>query len=92
MTEGKRECSKLSSGVPAHIEIVLWRKVLQRMSQFLRLVDFLILDMLRRLATTAVKQMLELFRTSFQAKPDEVRMVLCLEGTTRSQILHKMVT
>ena len=59
---------------PTYAQIAEWRKILHRLSYFLRSVDFLLLEMLRRLVTTAAKQLLKFVETSFHAGYEEVNI------------------
>ncbi len=56
---------------PGYAEIVEWRKVLRRLTDFLRLIDCLLLDMLRRLVMSAVEE-LHAFLESSQNSDYEV--------------------
>ena len=57
---------------PTYAQIAEWRKILHRLSYFLKSVDYLLLEMLRRLVTTAAKQLLKFVETSFHAGYEEV--------------------
>ncbi len=56
---------------PSYAQIAEWRKILHRLSFFLRSVDYLILEMLRRLVITATKHLLKFVEGSFHAGFEE---------------------
>ena len=64
---------------PTFAEIAEWRKILHRLSFFLRSVDYLILELLRRLVLTATRDLTRFVTQSFQNgmgadSSDEVNM------------------
>ena len=59
---------------PTYAQVAEWRKILHRLSYFLKSVDYLLLEMLRRLVTTAAKQLLKFVETSFHAGYEEVNI------------------
>ncbi|XP_071080158.1 dynein axonemal heavy chain 6-like [Haliotis cracherodii] len=56
---------------PLYAEIAEWRKILARLSCFLRSVDYLLMDVLRHLVMTAVQQLLEHFVASYNIGDDD---------------------
>ena len=57
---------------PSYAQIVEWRKVLKRLSVFLRTVDFVIMEMLRRLVLTAVGQLYRTIAVSYSADAQDM--------------------
>lgn len=64
---------------PLYAEISEWRKILSRLCSFLRSVDYLILEMLRRLVLTAVRQLLDHLVTSYNITDEDEEKVLRTE-------------
>lgn len=56
---------------PLYAEISEWRKILSRLCSFLRSVDYLILEMLRRLVLTAVRQLLDHLVASYNVTDED---------------------
>lgn len=56
---------------PPYALIVEWRKILHRLSFFLRAIDYQILELLRRLVVTASIEMSEFFLESFKTGNDQ---------------------
>ena len=50
---------------PSYAQISEWRRILHRISYFLRSVDFLLLELLRRLVTTAAQHLLKFVLDSY---------------------------
>lgn len=49
---------------PTYINITQWRALINKLYKFVRNVDFVILDLLRRLVVTATRTLLAIFETS----------------------------
>ena len=60
---------------PLYAEISEWRKILSRLCSFLRSVDYLILEMLRRLVLTAVRQLLDHLVASYNVTDEDEERV-----------------
>ena len=56
-----------SGDKPSYAQIAEWRRILHRLSFFLRSVDYLLLDLLHRLGLTALKMLLDHVRVSYDA-------------------------
>ncbi|GFS25384.1 dynein heavy chain 1, axonemal [Elysia marginata] len=56
---------------PLYAEIAEWRKVLARLSCFLRTVDYILQDLLRHLVFSAAQRLLDHLVTSYHAQDDE---------------------
>ncbi|XP_055957039.1 uncharacterized protein LOC126821340 [Patella vulgata] len=63
--------SGVNKDKPLYAEIAKWRKILARMASFLQSVDYLLMDLLRCLVKSAVKQLLDQFVVSYHAHDDE---------------------
>ena len=64
---------------PSYAQISEWRRILHRISYFLRSVDFLLLELLRRLVTTAAQHLLKFVLDSYNTGLEiekEVRVAL----------------
>ena len=55
----------ISDKKPMYAQISEWRKVLTRLSYFLRSVDYLILELLRRIVITSTRDLLNFLIASF---------------------------
>ncbi|KAJ8308269.1 hypothetical protein KUTeg_013143 [Tegillarca granosa] len=73
MREKKKDESKRSK--PLYAEIAEWRKILNRLAGFLRSVDYLLLEMLRRLVVTAVRHMLDHIISSYSVTEEDEEKV-----------------
>ncbi len=62
---GKRR-TRSGSGRPSYARLVEWKKILRRLSDFLRLIDCQLLDLFHRLVRTGVRDLLHLLDTSFE--------------------------
>eukprot|EP00105_Crassostrea_gigas_P038198 XP_019922346.1 PREDICTED: dynein heavy chain 6, axonemal [Crassostrea gigas] len=72
---------------PLYAEISEWRKILSRLCSFLRSVDYLILEMLRRLVLTAVRQLLDHLVASYNVTDeDEERGIVSTHHIASSYI------
>ena len=61
-------CSYTSAAdKPTYAQIAEWRKILHRLSYFLRSVDYLLLELLRRLVVTATRHLLKFVKQSYNA-------------------------
>ncbi|XP_035825271.1 dynein heavy chain 6, axonemal [Aplysia californica] len=56
---------------PLYAEIAEWRKILSRLSCFLRCVDYILQDLLRHLVFSAAQNLLDHLVTSYHAQDDE---------------------
>ena len=56
---------------PLYAEIAEWRKILARLSCFLRNVDYILQDLLRHLVFSAAQSLLDFLVTSYHAQEDE---------------------
>ena len=56
---------------PTYAQVVQWRQVLKRLSYFVQLADFLILEILHRLVKTALHNLLHCIVESFEAGTDQ---------------------
>ncbi|XP_069117336.1 dynein axonemal heavy chain 6-like isoform X3 [Argopecten irradians] len=56
---------------PLYAEIAEWRKILNRLSGFLRSIDYLILEMLRRLVVTAVRHLVDHLVSSYNVTDED---------------------
>lgn len=63
--------SEQKSDRPTYAQIADWRKILSRLASFLRSIDHLILEMLRRLVVTAVRQLLDHIIQSYNISDDD---------------------
>ncbi|XP_023930267.1 dynein heavy chain 6, axonemal [Lingula anatina] len=61
----------ISKDRPSYAQIAEWRKILARLSEFLKSVDYLLLELLRRLVKTAVKELLNFLIASFNVGVEE---------------------
>ncbi|XP_052105827.1 dynein axonemal heavy chain 6-like isoform X2 [Mytilus californianus] len=59
------------SSKPLYAQIAEWRKILARLAAFLRSIDYLILEMLRRLVVTAMRLLLEHLSTSYYVTDED---------------------
>ncbi len=57
------------SARPSYAQIAEWRKILQRLAYFLRLVDYQLLELLRRLVVTATSCLSKFVLQSYQNGP-----------------------
>jgi len=51
---------------PSFAQIAEWRKILLRLTDFLRTIDYLLLELLRRLVLTATRSLTRFVTESFQ--------------------------
>ncbi|KAK3092231.1 hypothetical protein FSP39_000084 [Pinctada imbricata] len=56
---------------PLYAEIIEWRKILQRLASFLKLIDYQMLEMLRRLVLTAVRHLADHLVTSYNVTDED---------------------
>lgn len=61
---------------PTYAEIAEWRKILGRLASFLRSIDYLILEMLRRLVVTATRHLLEHLVSAYNVTEEEEEKVI----------------
>ena len=61
------EKEKPKPNKPTYAQIAEWRKILHRLSYFLRSVDYLLLELLRRLVITATRHLLKFVKQSYNA-------------------------
>ena len=64
---------------PSYAEIAEWRKILGRLASFLRSIDYLILEMLRRLVVTATRHLLEHLVSAYNVTEEEEEKVCFLQ-------------
>ena len=69
---------------PSYAEIAEWRKILGRLASFLRSIDYLILEMLRRLVITATRHLLEHLVASYNVTEEEEEKV----GVSVEELKH----
>lgn len=60
---------------PTYAQIADWRKILNRLASFLRSIDYLVLEMLRRLVITATRHLLEHLVASYNVTEEEEEKV-----------------
>ena len=60
-----------SGDKPTYAQIAEWRKILYRLSSFLKSVDYLVLEMLRRLVVTATKHLLDHLVSAYNVTEEE---------------------
>lgn len=62
---------KLSENRPLYAEIAEWRKILARLSCFLRCVDYILQELLRFLVFSAAEKLLHVIKTSYHSQDGE---------------------
>lgn len=60
---------------PTYAQIADWRKILNRLASFLKSIDYLVLEMLRRLVVTATRHLLEHLVASYNVTEEEEEKV-----------------
>lgn len=60
---------------PLYAQIAEWRKILSRLAAFLKSIDYLILEMLRRLVVTAMRLLLEHLSSSYYVTDEDEEKV-----------------
>ena len=60
---------------PTYAQIADWRKILNRLASFLRSIDYLVLEMLRRLVITATRHLLDHLVASYNVTEEEEEKV-----------------
>ncbi|WAR20146.1 DYH6-like protein, partial [Mya arenaria] len=78
LAEKKKDEKK--SDKPTYAQIADWRKILQRLASFLRSIDYLVLEMLRRLVITATRQLLEHLVASYNVTEEEEEKAVTASG------------
>ena len=65
------QISCFSGDKPTYAQIAEWRKILNRLASFLKSVDYLVLEMLRRLVVTATKHLLDHLVSAYNVTEEE---------------------
>ena len=75
---------KDGDGQPTFTQMSQWRGVLHRLKCFIRLIDFLVMELLRRLVLAALRTLLA------QVKASSMHGIVCLFFVTYEYILNKL--
>lgn len=68
-------CFNILGDRPTYAQIADWRKILNRLASFLKSIDYLVLEMLRRLVVTATRHLLEHLVASYNVTEEEEEKV-----------------